>query len=260
MSMTTPPTPIVRHELGPDQERLALRLASMLALQRQPGNCARSRISAFASQHRTSHPMAGRVLRQHGEGERVIAYIPVDGAEPQNPGLDSSGGAANGPATPTPSSPLEKAVTQAQPPTLLQQELVRMHLAGMQTATAENNSTGAPASHSPVATNRRNLPGDLDTLNLLGELLFKDGQLPEASPLTKGSHPAQGHERQAASGAGVSAMNEKSRPSFADLTPSSAHQPACLHCRHATTNRATIARWSSCSWPQQKSRPNPRSG
>lgn len=174
------------YELDPDQERLALRLASMLALQRQPEEALRT-VEDFRVRQPTSEQAIEWLAAFYGstgEGERVIRlYTQLTEQNPKNPEAWIRLAAAYKRAGDTNAvkSTLEKAVTQAQPPTLLQQELVRMHLAGMQTAKDEEQLQQERQQAIRLLQQiAENLPGDLDTLNLLGELLFKNGQLPEA--------------------------------------------------------------------------------
>ena len=180
------------YELDPDQERLALRLASMLALQRQPEEALRT-VEDFRVRQPTSEQAIEWLAAFYGstgEGERVIRlYTQLTEQNPKNPEAWIRLAAAYKRAGDTNAvkSTLEKAVTQAQPPTLLQQELVRMHLAGMQTAKDEEQLQQERQQAIRLLQQiAENLPGDLDT-SICSASCFRTGT-PETAATRSAPH------------------------------------------------------------------------
>lgn len=174
-------------ELVPDNERLVLRLASMLLLQRQTEEAVRT-VEDFLAQHPASTPALewlAEFYTSTAQLERATTlYTRLTYHEPTNPkvwlklaAVHARAGNANAAQT-----TLEEGVTKALPPTLLQQELVRTQLAAMQNATDSRQlQQERQEAIRLLQTIAIDLPGDLDTLNLLGELLYKDGQLAPAA-------------------------------------------------------------------------------
>ena len=173
-------------ELDPGNERLVLRLAATLVLQRRTAEALRA-VEDFLQRRPDSERALlwlATIYGNVGDDARAIElYRQMTRRFPERPlgwlqlaaGQARAGDAAAGETT------LQAGLARAQPPTALRQELVRLQLQRLRTA-------GDPAAQAdararaieflrPVAAE---LPGDVDTLYALGDLLVQDGQIEEA--------------------------------------------------------------------------------
>ena len=173
-------------ELDPGNERLVLRMASTLVLQRKTAEALRA-VEEFLQRH----PDSERALLwlatfygNTGDGDRVVElFRQLTRRYPARPlgwlqlaaALGRAGDEAAGEAT------LLAGLAQAQPPTALRQELVRLQLQRLRTAAdpaAKNAARGR--SIELLREIAAELPGDVETLYALGDLLVQDEQIEEA--------------------------------------------------------------------------------
>ena len=173
-------------ELDPGNERLVLRLASTLVLQRKTEDALRA-VEEFLARNPASE---GALLwlatfyGTTGDQARVIQlFRQLTRQAPDKPLGWLQLAAATGRSGDTNAvvEILEAGVAKARPPTALRQELVRIQLGRMQAAA--DPETKQQARRQAIALLRQvadELPGDLETLYALGDLLVKDEQLGEA--------------------------------------------------------------------------------
>lgn len=175
-------------ELDPGNERILLRLASILVLQRRTEDALRT-VEEFIDRYPSSEKALGWLAAFYGstgDQERVLQlYRRMTRQFPANPlgWLQlASATARQSPDTPADVIRiLESGLAKARPPTALRQELVRLHLARMRDAADE--PARRQARRNAIARLREvadELPGDMDTLFALGDLLVRDEQLEEA--------------------------------------------------------------------------------
>ena len=173
-------------ELDPGNERLVLRMASTLVLQRKTAEALRA-VEEFLQRH----PDSERALLwlatfygNTGDGDRVVElFRQLTRRYPARPlgwlqlaaALGRAGDEAAGEAT------LLAGLAQAQPPTALRQELVRLQLQRLRTAADPAAKTAARGRSIELLREiAAELPGDVETLYALGDLLVQDEQIEEA--------------------------------------------------------------------------------
>lgn len=172
--------------LDPGNERLVLRIASTLVLQRKPKE-ALAVVEAFLERQ----PASGEALRwlasfygTTGEHARVAElYRRLTRLQPENPlgWLQLAAATARAGGSNDVERILQDGLARAKPPTALRQELVRLQLARLRAAPTE--AAGRVARQAAIALLRQvaeELPGDVETLYALGDLLVKDEQIEEA--------------------------------------------------------------------------------
>ena len=172
--------------LDPGNERLILRLAATLVLQRKTEEALRT-----VEDYLKANPAAEGALvwlatfyASTGDQERVLQlFRELTCRAPEKPlgWLQLAAATARGGDTNAAAGILETGLAKARPPTALRQELVRIWLTRLTTATdpAEQRTDRRQA----IAILRQitdELPGDLDTLYALADLLVKDQQVEEA--------------------------------------------------------------------------------
>ncbi|HAL92682.1 MAG TPA: hypothetical protein DCM68_06625 [Verrucomicrobia bacterium] len=173
-------------EFDPGNERLVLRMASTLVLQRKTEDALRA-VEDFLERNPGSE---GALLwlatfyGSTGDPARVVELFQrMTRQFPSKPlgWLQLAAATARAGDTNAVEKILENGLSKAKPPTALRQELVRIQLARM--AAAEDPARKNEARRQAIALLRQiagELPGDMDTLYALGDLLVKDGQLGEA--------------------------------------------------------------------------------
>ncbi len=173
-------------ELDPGNERLVLRLASTLVLQRRTAEALRA-VEDFLQRHPESESALvwlAAFYGKAGDGERVVElFRQMTRRFPERPlgwlqlaaAQARAGDEAAGEAT------LQAGLARARPPTALRQELVRIQLQRLRSAFGPNAQ--AAARGQAIALLRdiaAELPGDVETLYALGDLLVQDGQIEDA--------------------------------------------------------------------------------
>ena len=170
----------------PGNERLVLRLAATLVLQRKTDEALRT-VEDFL---KTSPAAEGALVwlatfyASTGDQERVLQlFRELTRRAPEKPlgWLQLAATTARGGDTNAAAAILEAGLERARPPTTLRQELVRIWLARL--ANARDPEEQNAARRQAIALLRQiaeELPGDLDTLYALGDLLVKDQQVEQA--------------------------------------------------------------------------------
>lgn len=175
-------------ELDPTNERLVLRMASTLVAQRKNEDALRT-VENFVSRQPPSEKALAWLATFYtttGDQERVLQlFRQMTRQFPDNPiGWLQL---ARATARQKPDNPaevihiLEAGLSKARPPTALRQELIRIQLTKMQAAT--DAPTRRAARQNAIARLREvaeELPGDMETLYALGDLLVRDEQLEAA--------------------------------------------------------------------------------
>lgn len=173
-------------ELDPGNERLVLRMASTLVLQRRTAEALRA-VEDFLQRHPDSETALiwlATFYGKAGDGERVAdLFRQMTRRFPERPlgwlqlaaAQARAGDEAAGEAT------LQSGLARARPPTALRQELVRLQLQRLRIAATPDAQ--AQARGRAIALLREiaaELPGDVETLYALGDLLVQDGQIEDA--------------------------------------------------------------------------------
>lgn len=173
-------------DLDPGNERLALRMASMLVLQRQTAEALRL-VEDFLRRRPDSESALlwlAAFYGNTGDGARVVElFRQMTRRLPERPlgwlQLAAALGRAGDEAAVEPT--LQAGLARAQPPTALRQELARIELRRLQAAADPANKAAARgraiAHLRQVAAER---PGDVETLYVLGDLLVQDERIEEA--------------------------------------------------------------------------------
>ncbi len=173
-------------EFDPNDERLVLRLASTLVLQRKTADALRA-VEEFLARHPASEDALlwlAAIYGSTGERERVAGlYRQMTREFPAKPigWLQLAAAAGRGGDTNAAVEILEAGLSKARPPVALRQELARLALGRMQAA--EDPASRQTARREAIALLRQvaeELPGDMETLYALGDLLVKDEQLENA--------------------------------------------------------------------------------
>jgi tetratricopeptide (TPR) repeat protein len=173
-------------ELDPGNERLVLRMASALVLQRKTEEALRT-VEDFLKRNPSSESALlwlGTFYGSTGDQERVIQlFRQMTRQFPDKPlgWLQLAAATGRSGDTNAVTEILEAGLAKARPPTALRQELVRILLGRLQ-ATADP-ALKRQAIQPAIALLRQiaeELPGDSETLYALGDLLVKDEQLEEA--------------------------------------------------------------------------------
>ena len=173
-------------DLDPSNELLVLRMASALVLQRKTAEALRT-VEDFLKKNPTSESaLLWLATFYGGVGDQARVkelYTQMTLQFPEKPlgWLQLAATTAHTGGTNAVIEVLKKGISSARPPTLLQQELVRIDLVRM----AEETD---PARISLLRQDAilylrqiaESLPGDLDTLYTLGDLLVKERQLADA--------------------------------------------------------------------------------
>lgn len=173
-------------ELDPGNERLVLRMASTLALQRKTEDALRA-VEDFLERRPDSESALlwlANFYGTTGDDARVVElFRQITRQFPEKPlgWLQLSKALARGGDTNAVAALLQEGIAKAKPPTALRQEQVRLHLAAMHAA--RDSAAQDRARRQAIDGLRQiaeEIPGDLDTLYLLGDLLVKDGRLEDA--------------------------------------------------------------------------------
>ncbi len=173
-------------DLDPSNELLVLRMASTLVLQRKTED-ALLLVEEFLKKNPTSESALlwlATFYGSIGDQARVLElFTQMTRQFPEKPlgWLQLAATTAQMSETDAVVEVLKSGMSKALPPTLLQQELVRIDLNRMEEETAPKDK--AQLRQDAIFYLRQiieALPGDLDTLYTLGDLLVKDGQLAEA--------------------------------------------------------------------------------
>ena len=173
-------------ELDPGNERLVLRLASTLVLQRRTADALRA-VEDFLRRHPDSEGALiwlAMFYGKAGDGERVVElFRQMTRRFPERPlgwlqlaaAQARAGDDAAGEAT------LQAGLARAEPPTALRQELVRLQLQRLRTAFDPDAQAAARGRAIALLQEiAAELPGDVETLYALGDLLVQDGQIEDA--------------------------------------------------------------------------------
>jgi tetratricopeptide (TPR) repeat protein len=173
-------------ELDPGNERLILRLASTLVLQRKTEEALRA-VEVFVEENPDSEAALlwlATFYGTTGNSERVVQlFEQLTHRFPQRPigWLQLAAAVGHDGHSEASIHVLTTGLSKATPPTDLLQELVRIHLARMQLAETPNEQQAERSEAirflQQVAEEE---PGDLDTLYTLGDLLVAEGRLSEA--------------------------------------------------------------------------------
>jgi tetratricopeptide (TPR) repeat protein len=173
-------------EIDPANERLVLRMASTLVLQRKTEEALRA-VEDFVARQPTSESALVWLATFYGttgDQERVRQlFRQMTRQFPARPlgWLQLAAATARDGDAEEVVRILEAGLSKAQPPTALRQELVRLHLGRMQAA--QDPAAQRQARQKAIALLRQiaeELPGDMDTLYALGDLLVRDEQLADA--------------------------------------------------------------------------------
>ena len=173
-------------EFEPGNERLVLRMASTLVLQRKTEDALRT-VEDFLKRHPASEGALvwlATFYGSTGDQDRVIElFRRLTRQFPEKPlgWLQLAAATARAGDTNAVAGILEAGLAKARPPTALRQELVRLQLARMQGE--KDPALQRDARQRALALLRQvaeEIPGDIDTLYALGDLLVKDEQLGEA--------------------------------------------------------------------------------
>jgi len=176
-------------ELDPGNERLILRLASTLVLQRKTEEALRA-VEAFVEENPDSEAALlwlATFYGTTGDSDRMVhLFEQMTRRFPKKPIGWLQLAAAVGKSGDSKASLhiLEKGLSRATPPTELLQELVRIHLARMQaTETPKEKQTEHNKAIRFLQQISEEEPGDLDTLYTLGDLLATENRFSEALPV-----------------------------------------------------------------------------
>jgi tetratricopeptide (TPR) repeat protein len=173
-------------ELEPGNERLILRMASTLVLQRKTEEALRA-VEEFLKRNPSSESALlwlATFYGSTGDQDRVVQLFRQMTREyPDKPlgWLQLAAATGRSGDTNAVAEILETGLSKAKPPTALRQELVRIQLGRLQTA--EDPTAKRKARQAAIDLLRQiadELPGDSETLYALGDLLVKDEQLEEA--------------------------------------------------------------------------------
>lgn len=173
-------------ELDPDNERLVLRMASTLVLQRKTQE-ALTDVEAFLKRNPSSESALRWLATFYGttgDHARVVELFQrMTRQFPANPlgWLQLAAATARAGDSNAVEQILLDGLAKARPPTELRQELVRLQLGRLRDATDETERQ--PIRRRAIEFLRQvvaELPGDVDSLYALGDLLVKDEQLEEA--------------------------------------------------------------------------------
>ena len=173
-------------KLDPGNERLVLRMASTLALQRKTEDALRT-VEDFLERRPDSESALlwlANFYGTTGDDARVVElFRQITRQFPEKPlaWIQLSKALARSGDTNAVAALLQEGIAKAKPPTALRQEQVRLHLVDMQAA--RDSAAQDRARRKAIAGLRQiaeEIPGDLDTLYLLGDLLVKDGRLENA--------------------------------------------------------------------------------
>lgn len=172
--------------LDPSNERLVLRLASTLVLQRKTEEALRV-VEEFLKRNPASESALlwlATFYGSTGDQARVLQlFRQMTQRFPEKPlgWLQLAAATGRSGDTNAVAEILETGLAKARPPTALRQELVRVQLGRLQAAADPAQAT--QARQAAIALLRQiaeELPGDIETLYALGDLLVKDDQLEEA--------------------------------------------------------------------------------
>jgi len=173
-------------ELDPGNERLVLRMASTLVLQRKTEDALRV-VEDFLQRNPASESALlwlATFYGSTGDQARVVdLFRQMTRRFPAKPlgWLQLAAAPGRSGDTNSVEKILQEGLAKAQPPTALRQELVRLQFGRMEAA--ENDETLRAARQEAIALLRQissDIPGDSDTLYSLGDLLVKDEQFEEA--------------------------------------------------------------------------------
>ncbi len=173
-------------ELDPANERLALRMASTLVLQRRTDEALRI-VEDFLQHHPASENSLlwlATFYGTTGNTERTLQLFRRLADEfPANPAgwLQLASFSERAGDVESATRLLEEGMATARPAALLRQELIRLELGRMQSAQSPADAR-APRQRAIalLRTTLEDTPGDLDTLYSLGDLLVKDEALEDA--------------------------------------------------------------------------------
>lgn len=172
--------------LDPANERLVLRMASTLVLQRKTEEALRA-VEDFVGRQPSSESALVWLATFYGttgDQERVRQlFRQLTRQFPARPlgWLQLAAAAARDGDTDEAARILEAGLAKAKPPTALRQELVRLHLGRMQAA--PDPAAQRQARQKAITLLRQiaeDLPGDMEALYALGDLLVRDEQLEDA--------------------------------------------------------------------------------
>ena len=172
--------------LDPDNERLVLRMASTLVLQRKTEDALRA-VEDFLQRRPASESALlwlATFYGSTGDSERVVElFRQMTRQFPAKPlgWLQLAAATARAGDTNAVEKILNDGLAKAQPPTALRQELVRLELGRMQAT--EDPGLRREIRRQAIARLREiseEIPGDADTLFALGDLLVKDEQMEDA--------------------------------------------------------------------------------
>ena len=173
-------------ELDSGNERLVLRMASTLVLQRKTEEALRA-VEDFLRRHPDSESALlwlATFYGSTGDRNRVVdLFRQMTRRFPAKPlgWLQLASATARAGDTNAVETILQDGLAKAQPPTALRQELVRLQLARMQAA--KDPAGRQAALRQAIALLRQvaeELPGDVETLYALGDLLVKNEQFEDA--------------------------------------------------------------------------------
>jgi len=173
-------------DLDPNNERLILRLASTLVLQRKTEDALRA-VEEFLNQNPTSEAALlwlATFYGTTGDSERVVQlFEQMTRQFPDKPigWLQLAAMASKSNPVDASIKILEKGLSQAIPPTTLRQELVRLHLQRMKATTdPEQIQEARQAAITLLRQLTKEEPGDIDALYPLGDLLVEEQQMEDA--------------------------------------------------------------------------------
>ena len=173
-------------ELDPGNERVVLRLASTLVLQRRTADALRA-VEDFLRLHPDSESALiwlATFYGSTGERERVVElFRQMTRRFPDKPlgWLQLATAVGRAGDTNAVEAILQDGLAHARPPTALRQELARLQLARIQdSADPERQRAALRQAIALLRQVADELPGDIGTLYALGDLLVKDEQLEEA--------------------------------------------------------------------------------
>ena len=173
-------------ELDSANERLVLRMASTLVLQRKTEEALRA-VEDFLRRHPDSESALlwlATFYGSTGDRDRVVElFRQMTRRFPAKPlgWLQLASATARAGDTNAVERILQDGLAKARPPTALRQELVRIQIARMQAAQEPDRRQAAL--RQAIALLRQvaeDLPGDVETLRALGDLLVKDEQFEDA--------------------------------------------------------------------------------
>ena len=173
-------------EFDPDNERLVLRMASTLVLQRKTEEALRT-VEDFLSRQPSSEKALlwlATFYGSTGDQSRVLQlFRQMTDEFPANPlgWLQLAAATADQTNDAEVIAVLEAGLEKAQPATALRQELARLHLGQMQAVQdPELQRRERQLALDQLRRIVQDVPGDADTLHAMAELLARDGQFEEA--------------------------------------------------------------------------------